>query len=152
MGIFLCCVCDFFFNPKDRNFLILHYSFSFSKLFNHFTDFFKGIFTEVFHQDFFCFSLFVSFIHAAFRIWKNNSFTTELSEAFKYRAVTVDKRIFFYLNLPYCSIFTLFLFVIEKMEKASLFSCHHRIYFLFDNGLCFIFLFFLPIFEKVRLI
>lgn len=30
----------FFFNPKDRNFLILHYSFSFSKLFNHFTDFF----------------------------------------------------------------------------------------------------------------
>ena len=124
MGIFLCCVCDFFFNPKDRNFLILHYSFSFSKLFN--------LFSELFHQDFFVSEgfQFVSFIHAAFRIWKNNSFTTELciaQEAFKYHAL--DRSIFSYLNLPYFSIFTIFF---EKMEKASLFSCHHRIYFLFD--------------------
>ena len=91
-----------FFNPKDRNLLILHYSFSFSKLFN--------LFSEVFHQDFFVSEgfQFVSFIHAAFRIWKNNSFTTELciaQEAFKYHAL--DRNIFSYLNLPYFSIFTI---------------------------------------------
>ena len=120
-----------FFNPKDRNFLILHYSFSFSKLFNHFTGFLRAFLLKFFTRIFFLFQFqFVSFIHAAFRIWKNNSFTTELciaQEAFKYHAL--DRSIFSYLNLPYFSIFTIFF---EKMEKASLFSCHHRIYFLFD--------------------
>ena len=126
MGIFLC-VCVFLIQ-KIGIFLILHYSFSFSKLFNHFTGFFKGIFTEVFHQDFFLFQFqFVSFIHAAFRIWKNNSFTTELciAEAFKYRAV--DKRIFSYLNLPYCLIFTLFF--LRKWKKF--------LYFLVITGYIF---------------
>ena len=129
----------FFFNPKDRNFLILHYSFSFSKLFNHFTDFFKGIFTEVFHQDFFLFQ-FVCFIHAAFRIWKNNSFTTEscIAEAFKYRAL--DRSIFSYLNLPYFSIFTIFFW-----ENGKSF-----IVFLSSPDIFSVWYFFLPIFEKVR--
>ena len=104
----------FFFNPKDRNFLILHYLFSFSKLFNLFTE-------GYYHQIFFSFQFqFVSFIHAAFRIWKNNSFTTELciAEAFKYRAL--DRSIFSYLNLPYFSIFTLF-FVWENGKSFIVF-------------------------------
>ena len=134
MGIFLC-VCGFFLIQKIGIFwsCIIHFHFQNSLIF-----FNLKFFTRIFFC--FSFSLFVSFIHAAFRIWKNNSFTTELciAEAFKYRAL--DRSIFSYLNLPYFSIFTLFLF--EKMEKASLFSCHHRIYFLFDI--------FLPIFEKVR--
>ena len=114
MGIFLC-VCVFFLIQKIGIFwsCIIHFHFQNSLIF-----FNLKFFTRIFFC--FSFSLFVSFIHAAFRIWKNNSFTTELciAEAFKYRAL--DRSIFSYLNLPYFSIFTLF-FVWENGKSFIVF-------------------------------
>ena len=105
IGIFWSCIIHFHFQNSLIILLI----------------FLRAFLLKFFTRIFFLFQ-FVSFIHAAFRIWKNNSFTTELSEAFKYRAVTVDKRIFSYLNLPYCSIFTLFfLFVWENGKSFFIF-------------------------------
>ena len=129
MGIFLCCVCDFFLIQKIGIFwsCIIHFHFQNSLII--LLIFLRAFLLKFFTRIFLCFSLFVSFIHAAFRIWKNNSFTTELSEAFKYRAVTVDKRIFFYLNLPYCSIFTLFFLLLRKWKKL--------LYFLVITGYIF---------------
>jgi len=134
MGIFLCCVCDFFLIQKIGIFwsCIIHFHFQNSLIF--------------FLLKFLTSFQFVSFIHAALRIWKNNSFTTEflelcIAEAFKYRAV--GKWIFFYLNLPYCSFFTVFFW--ENGKSFFIFLSSPDIFSVW-------YLFFSPIFEKVRLI